>query len=227
MQAFARLCRVRGLTLRSSGEPPAWHLAREAPWFIMRLAGQAPRRCLQLSSNVRPHMTRSAVVIRPAREADAAAMLAIYKPYVEGSVISFEQEVPSVEEYAARVRKYLAGWGGVVAEADGQVVGYAYGSSHRERAAYKWSVETTVYVEHSFHRGGIGRSLYSSLIPILVQAGYCNAYAGVALPNPASVALHLAVGFTSIGTFPRVGYKFGRWRDVAWFHIPLREAPPQ
>jgi phosphinothricin acetyltransferase len=152
-------------------------------------------------------------------------MLEIYRPYVEGSTISFEQEVPSIEDYTARVGKYLAGWGGVVAEADGQLLGYAYGSSHRERAAYRWSVETTVYVARRAQRSGIGRELYASLIPVLADASYCNAYAGVALPNAPSVALHTAVGFKAICTFPRVGYKFGEWRDVAWFHLVLREAP--
>jgi phosphinothricin acetyltransferase len=168
-----------------------------------------------------------AAVIRSARETDAPAMLEIYRHYVEGSVVSFETEVPSVDEYITRVRKYLAGWAGVVAEAEnGQLLGYAYGSSHRERAAYKWSVETTVYVAPRAQRSGIGRRLYAKLIPMLVAAGYCNAYAGVAQPNPASVGLHQAVGFRPIGTFPRVGYKFGQWHDVAWFYLALRDAPP-
>lgn len=152
-------------------------------------------------------------------------MLEIYRPYVESSTISFEQEVPSIEAYTTRIGRYLADWGGVVAEADGRVLGYAYGSSHRERAAYKWSVETTVYVAPRAQRSGVGRMLYAALMPMLADAGYCNAYAGVALPNPASVGLHTAVGFRPIGTFPRVGYKFGRWCDVAWFHLALREAP--
>ena len=171
-------------------------------------------------------MPTGAITIRPACEADALAMLEIYRHYVEGSIVTFETEVPSVDEYTTRVRKYLAGWAAVVAQAeDGQLLGYAYGSSHRERAAYNWSVETTVYVTQDAQRGGIGRRLYAELIPMLVAAGYCNAYAGVAQPNPASVALHQAVGFKPIGTFPRVGYKFGQWHDVAWFHLPLREAP--
>ena len=165
------------------------------------------------------------MIVRPARESDAPAMLAIYGPYVESSVISFEQAVPSIEEYTARVRQYLAGWAAVVVEAQGQVLGYAYGSSHRERAAYRWPVQTTVYVAASAQRRGIGRCLYRALIPMLQDAGYCNAYAGVALPNAASVALHRAVGFNAIGTFPRVGHKFGQWCDVAWFHLALRDAP--
>lgn len=119
-----------------------------------------------------------------------------------------------------------ARWRAFVAEEEGQVVGYAYGSSHRERAAYRWSVETTVYVKHMCHRAGIGRALYRDLLPALAQAGFCNAYAGVALPNAASLALHRAVGFKDIGTFPRVGFKQGSWRDVAWLHRSLREQPP-
>jgi phosphinothricin acetyltransferase len=172
-------------------------------------------------------MPPGAVIFRPACETDAPAMLEIYRHHVEGSIVSFETEVPSVDEYTARVRKYLAGWAGVIAQAEnGQLLGYAYGSSHRERAAYRWSVETTVYVAQGAQPGGIGRGLYAELIPMLVAAGYCNAYAGVALPNPASVGLHQAVGFKPIGMFPRVGYKFGQWHDVAWFHLALREAPP-
>jgi phosphinothricin acetyltransferase len=158
-------------------------------------------------------------------EADAAAMLSIYRPYVESSVISFEEQVPSLEEYVGRVRKYLSGWAGFVAEIEGQVAGYAYGSSHREKAAYRWSVETTVYVAEIAHGRGIGRKLYSALLPTLAAGGYCNAYAGVTLPNAASVGFHQALGFVSIGTFPRVGYKFGQWRDVAWFHLILQDEP--
>ena len=170
-------------------------------------------------------MARSIVSVRSARDVDAPAMLEIYRPYVEDSAVSFEEQVPSLDEFAARIGKYLAGWGGVVAEANGRVVGYAYGSSHRERTAYRWSVETTVYVARDAQRSGIGRNLYAALIPMLTDAGFCNAYAGVALPNDASVALHTSFGFKPIGTFPRVGYKFGEWRDVAWFYLALREAP--
>ena len=165
------------------------------------------------------------VDIREATEADALAMLDIYRPYVENTAISFEMEVPSRDEYQARVRKYIEGWACVVAETDGQVVGYAYGSSHRERRAYQWSVETTVYVAPACHRSGIGRKLYGALLPKLADAGFCNAYAGTTLPNPASVGLHLAVGFKPVGTFARVGRKFNRWHDVAWLHKVLREEP--
>lgn len=153
-------------------------------------------------------------------------MLAIYRPVVEQTAISFEESAPSLAEFSARLNKYLKDWCAFVAEDSGRVVGYAYGSSHRERAAYRWSVETTVYVAAEAQRAGTGRALYGALLPALAQAGFCNAYAGVALPNTASVGLHQAVGFRSIGTFPRVGYKHGAWHDVAWFHKALREQPP-
>jgi L-amino acid N-acyltransferase YncA len=171
-------------------------------------------------------MSPSAVVIRPAAETDASAMLEIYRPYVERTAISFETEVPSVEEYTSRVCKYLASWAVVVAEVDDQFLGFAYGSAHRERLAYQWSTETTVYLAQGAHRAGTGSKLYAELLPRLANLGYCNAYAGVALPNLASVGLHQAVGFKPIGTFPRVGHKFGRWHDVAWFHLTLRDSAP-
>lgn len=161
-------------------------------------------------------------LIRPARDDDVAAMLDIYRPYVENTAVSFEESVPSLDEFAARVRSVAAGWSWLVAEDAARIVGYAYGSSHRERAAYRWSVETSVYVAAAAQRCGVGRRLYEALFARLAAAGYCNAYAGIALPNDASVALHRAVGFVAIGTFPRVGFKFGQWRDVAWFHRPLR-----
>lgn len=170
-------------------------------------------------------MPTSTLVIRPAQASDAAAMLAIYRPFVVETAVSFEEIVPSLEEFSARLQKYLSGWRVFVAEVDGNVVGYAYGSMHRERAAYRWSVETTVYVARQNQRSGVGRSLYGMLLPALADAGYCNAYAGVALPNDASIGLHLASGFQPIGTFPRVGRKHGAWRDVAWFHKTLREEP--
>lgn len=164
--------------------------------------------------------------LRSATEADVAPMLAIYRPHVEEGVVSFETELPTPEAFAARVRRALEGWAWLVAEQDGAVQGYAYGSAHRERAAYRWSVETTVYVAPALQRRGAGLALYRALLDALAQRGFCQAYAGVTLPNPASVALHQAAGFVPIGCFPRVGHKFGRWHDVAWFHRVLREEPP-
>lgn len=169
---------------------------------------------------------RDTIRIRPATEADAAVLLSIYRPYVEASAVSFETVAPTVEEFSARIRKALAGWQWLVAERDGQCVGYAYGSSHRERAAYRWSVEVSAYLQPDHHRRGIGRSLYSQLFADLVDRGFCNAYAGITLPNGASIAPHRSVGFELIGTFVAVGRKFAKWHDVAWFQRRLLSSPP-
>jgi L-amino acid N-acyltransferase YncA len=171
-------------------------------------------------------MTLATLTLRPALPSDAQAMLDIYAPVVERTAISFELTAPTLSEFAERVRKISAGWAWLVAERDGQVIGYAYGSSHRERAAYRWSTEVTAYMAPAAQRQGIGRQLYGALLPQLAARGLCNAYAGIALPNDASVALHQSAGFHAIGTFPAVGRKFGRWHDVAWFHCRLRAEPP-
>jgi L-amino acid N-acyltransferase YncA len=164
-------------------------------------------------------------VIRPAAAADTPALLAIYRPFVEETVVSFEFEVPTLTDFAARVAKALAGWQWLVAEREGEILGYAYGSSHRARAAYQWSVEVSAYVHPGHHRQGVGRALYLRLFEDLAAKGFCNAFAGIALPNDASVGLHESLGFQPIGVFRSIGRKFGKWHDVAWFQRALREAP--
>jgi len=165
-------------------------------------------------------------LIRPATEADAPALLAIYRPFVESTAVSFETVAPTIDEFAARICKVLAGWQWLVAERDGRCVGYAYGSLHRERLAYRWSVEVSAYVHPDHRRHGIGRALYLELFDELAGKGYCNAFAVVTLPNEGSVAMHRSVGFEPIGIFRDVGRKFGKWHDVAWFQRNLRDAPP-
>jgi len=165
------------------------------------------------------------VILRQATEADAAALLAIYGPFVEATAVSFETAVPTALEFAARIAKAVEGWQWLVAEQNTQCVGYAYASSHRERPAYQWSVEVSAYVHPNFYRQGIGRALYLMLFQELKHKGFCNAYAGVALPNESSIALHRSVGFEAIGTFKAVGRKFGKWHDVAWFQRNLRDSP--
>ena len=166
------------------------------------------------------------VIVRRATRADAAACLAIYRPFVEATAVSFEAIVPTVEGFAGRLEKSLSAWTWLIAELDGHCIGYAYGHSHRERSAYQWSVEVTIYVDASHQRQGVGRQLYGQLFTDLASLGYCNAYAGVTQPNEASMALHRGVGFEYIGTFQSVGRKFDRWHDVAWFQRKLREMPP-
>lgn len=163
--------------------------------------------------------------IRRARPSDAPTLLAIYAPVVERTAISFEEEVPGIEQFAARIEKSLARWEWLVAEDERGCLGYAYGSTHRERAAYRWSVEVSAYVHPEARREGVGRALYLALFEALAAKGFCNAYAGIALPNDASVALHRSVGFVPCGVFHRVGYKFARWHDVAWFERTLRAEP--
>jgi len=164
--------------------------------------------------------------IRAAEPTDAAALVAIYAPFVRDTPVSFEQKPPSTSDFAERVEKVRSRWAWLVAEQDGAILGYAYGTEHRIRAAYRYSVETSVYVAPSAHRRGVGRRLYAALLERLTTLGYCNAYAGITLPNVASVCLHEGLGFRSIGVFPRVGWKLGAWHDVGWWHLGLRDAPP-
>jgi phosphinothricin acetyltransferase len=166
------------------------------------------------------------VRIRDAGPADAAALLEIYRPFVERSAVSFELQPPTLDEFAARMQKTLTGWAWLVAEHEGRCVGYAYGSAHRERAAYRWSVETSAYVDERHRRRGIARQLYAELFDRLRARGFCNALAIITLPNEPSVALHRSVGFEPIGVFKAVGRKFGKWHDVAWFQRLLRDSPP-
>lgn len=185
------------------------------------------RCCLRTRIDTVEQMTRMSelITIRPATTADAAACLAIYGPIVQTTAISFEAAVPSVEEFAARIENSLSAWSWLIAEKEGRCIGYAYGHSHRARAAYQWSVETTIYVNPGHQGQGVGKTLYTRLFTDLANLGYCNAYAGVAQPNEASMALHRSVGFDYIGTFRSVGRKFDRWHDVAWFQRKLRETP--
>lgn len=167
------------------------------------------------------------VLLREATVEDAAALLEIYRPFVTDTAVSFEAEVPSVAEFGERIRTALDRWAFVVAERAGQPLGYAYGTTHRARHAYRFSVETSVYLDPAQQGRGLGKRLYGRLLEDLVARGYANAYAGIVLPNERSVALHRAVGFVPIGVFPRVGWKFGTWHDVSWWHRPLCDRPPE
>jgi phosphinothricin acetyltransferase len=166
------------------------------------------------------------IAIREASLADAEPLLAIYRPFVTETIVSFEVEPPSLDEFRARIKKALIGWAWLVAEVEGAPVGYAYGSQHRAREAYRWSAEVSAYIYPAFRGQGLGRKLYGDLLPSLAERGYCNAYAGIALPNEASIGFHRAMGFQYIGVFKSVGWKFGKWHDVSWWHLPLRETPP-
>jgi L-amino acid N-acyltransferase YncA len=165
----------------------------------------------------------SPAIIRLATERDAEQIAAIYAPNVTDTIISFEFEPPSADEMRRRINVTLQRYPWLVCERPGRVLGYAYASAHGSRAAYQWSVDVSVYVHEDARRRGVGRALYASLFAALALQGFYNAYAGATLPNPASVGLHEAVGFRQVGVYRGVGYKLGAWRDVVWWHLPIRE----
>lgn len=152
---------------------------------------------------------------------DAAACAAIYAPFVTDTAISFEDEPPSEEELRGRIEALTARYPWLVAEAGGRVLGYAYASRHRDRSAYRWAADVAIYVAPAHQGHGIGRALYEALFEVLSVQGVRMACAGITLPNEASVALHLRLGFQLVGTYRRIGWKLGAWHDVAWYQRPL------
>jgi phosphinothricin acetyltransferase len=165
------------------------------------------------------------IELRPAENpGDAAACAAIYAPYVTDTVISLEEEAPTEAEMSVRIAKHAKHHSWLMADLDGEPVGFAYGSQHRERAAYRWAADVSVYIDRSAHRRGIGRRLYSELLQTLTGLGYYVACAGITLPNDASVALHESFGFVQVGVYRNIGFKFGAWHDVGWWQTELR--PP-
>ncbi|HEV2017361.1 MAG TPA: GNAT family N-acetyltransferase [Gemmatimonadaceae bacterium] len=167
--------------------------------------------------------------IRLATAADGAALAAIYAPAVEGQATSFELEPPDPLEMGRRVVAVTARTPWLVCVHRGGTIGYAYAILHRDRPAYAWSVEVSAYVDATSHRAGVGTALYNSLFAVLSLQGFRSAYAGITLPNPASVRLHETVGFRPVGVYHDIGYKLGRWHDVAWFERALgpHEAEPR
>jgi L-amino acid N-acyltransferase YncA len=163
-------------------------------------------------------------VIRLATEDDAEQILAIYAPIVRDTPISFEVEPPTVAAMRQRITDTLARFPWLVCDRCGELQGYTYAGRHRARAAYQWSVDVSVYIHAQSRRSGVGRALYGALFRILAMQGFCNAYAGITLPNPASVGLHESLGFQPVGIYRSVGYKRGAWHDVGWWQLSLR--PP-
>lgn len=161
------------------------------------------------------------VQVRTARVDDGAGIAAVYHPYVDASVASFETDPPDAAEMTRRLSAHPnLPWLVAVGSAD-QLVGFAYAAPYRTRPAYRWSVETSVYVSEP--RQGAGRVLMNALLAAVEARGFASAYAAIALPNDASVALHEELGFAAIGVFPRVGFKYGRWVDVGWWYRPLAD----
>lgn len=161
--------------------------------------------------------------LRIASIKDADQIIEIYAPYVLYTNISFETDVPTAEEMRKRIGNVLAAHPWIVLEEDSRILGYAYASKHRERAAYRWSVDVSIYVRQYITGRGIGKALYKALLSILRLQGYYNAYAGICLPNEASVGIHESFGFRKIAHYTKVGYKSGQWLDTGWWELSLRE----
>lgn len=161
--------------------------------------------------------------IRLATEADSTSILEIYAPFIKDTVITFEYEVPTLSEFSKRMADIQKKYPWLVCEVNDSIVGYAYASQFNERAAYDWSVDFSIYIKPEYHKKNIGKALYTALSQLLRLQGYCNAYAGVTLPNIKSESLHESFGFKPVGVYHNAGYKFGNWCDVKWFELKIQE----
>ena len=161
--------------------------------------------------------------IRSALSSDASSILDIYAPYIANTSVSFETEVPSVEDFTQRIMGNQESCPWLVYESGGLIAGYAYASKHRDRAAYQWSLESSVYVNEGFRQQGIATKLYQTLFQILKYQGCRNLYAGITLPNEKSVNFHQKMGFIKIADYKNIGYKFNRWHTVGWYELQLND----
>ncbi|MPZ54605.1 MAG: GNAT family N-acetyltransferase [Acidimicrobiia bacterium] len=166
--------------------------------------------------------------IRLATPNDGAVIAEIYRPFVEGTAISFETTPPDAAEMSHRISTGMATHPWLVAESEADIIGYAYAQPHRIRPAYQWSVDVSVYVTSGQRRSGVATTLYDVLLESLKSLGFRMAFAGIALPNDASIGFHRRLGFELVGTYPSVGYKLGEWRDVTWLSRKLGDTtmPP-
>jgi L-amino acid N-acyltransferase YncA len=168
-------------------------------------------------------------MIRIAKVDDAAEIADIYRPYVEKTAITFEEDAPGATQTAAKIERIASEFPFIVYEAEEEgsrrVLGYAYATRYRERAAYRWSLEDSVYLREGFSGRGIGRRLLSTLVELLRELGYVKIYAVIAPPNPASVALHEALGFIPLCRFADTAFKHGQWQAIDWMELSLRDIP--
>ncbi|MEM7039499.1 MAG: N-acetyltransferase family protein [Bacteroidota bacterium] len=167
----------------------------------------------------------SQISIRLAGPAHIPAMLEIYRPFIESTPVSFEDAVPSMEDFAMRIERFQRRHPCLVCLDDDTVAGYAYASPHRARAAYQWAAEVSVYVAETHRKHGVASALYTTLLALLEAQNVSQALAGMTLPNPASEAFHASFGFERFAVYARIGYKFGQWHDVAWMQKYLRDDP--
>jgi phosphinothricin acetyltransferase len=161
--------------------------------------------------------------IRLIKPSDCAAVLEVYRPYVEKTAYTFEYVPPTIAEFQEKIESITTKYPWLVAEYNGKIIGYAYGSTHRARTAYQWSPEATIYVAEVFHGSGIARILYETLFAILKLQGFFNVYAGVLMSNEKSVKFHQRLGFYAVGIFRNIGYKLGAWHSNLWLQLHLDE----
>ncbi|MCW0482716.1 GNAT family N-acetyltransferase [Gaoshiqia sediminis] len=164
------------------------------------------------------------VQIRLATPDDAPEILAIYYPYILDTAVTFEEEVPSLDEFRQRINSILEECPFLVCEIGGQLAGYAYAGPYRTRASYRWNKEVSVYVHDAFQRKQVARALYLALFELLARQHVANLLAVITLPNEGSVRLHEQMGFKPCGVFNRVGFKLGQWHSVGWWELSLPEA---
>ena len=167
--------------------------------------------------------------LRFASKQDAPRLLELYRPYVEETDITFEYEVPTVEEFEHRITEISSFYPYLVCEQGDRIIGYAYAHRQAERAAYQWNAELSVYLDNTCLQRGIGKVLYSALIELVRLQHICNVYGCITSPNPPSENLHEKMGFKRIGVFQDTGYKLGCWHDVVWYEKSLagRTLPPE
>ena len=166
-------------------------------------------------------MNKNIIAIRIAEPGDVSSILEIYSPFVLESPVTFEESVPDRDEMEERINSILKDYPYLVCEINNKVVGFAYATRHRDREAYRWAKELSVYVHPDFRRKKVGLALYSSLIEILVQQGVTRVLAGITVPNPASVSFHESMGFRKVAHFDAIGYKIGKWQSVGWWELNL------
>ena len=161
------------------------------------------------------------MIIRVAKSSDANSIGHIYRQYVEETTVSFEYQAPTDSEIKYRIKNTIKDYPWVVVEENNIVKGYAYASSHRDRAAYNWSADCSVYLSKEIHGKGFGKLLYKKIFNYLTQQNIVNVFAGIGLPNDRSVKFHESLGFKEIGTYKNIGFKFNNWWDVSWYQLRL------
>ncbi|MDO4814514.1 MAG: GNAT family N-acetyltransferase [Gemella sp.] len=165
----------------------------------------------------------SEIELRMARVDDAASLLNIYAYYVNETNITFEYDVPSIEEFATRIKEILKKYPYIVAEKDGHILGYAYANTFKGRAAYDWTVEWSIYLDKNHSAKGIGQKLFDKLVEILKEQNIVTIEGCITYPNEKSLAFHKKNGFKEVAYFNKVGYKFDKWHDVVWYEKALSE----